>query len=91
MIRAKAITNLQTVIDSDPSYANAYLPLARAYEAQNQPDKALDTVQAGVMVDTKPTLYALGGKLALSERQISRDVFTKGLAIDPEDQGNMLA
>lgn len=68
---AKAITNLQAVIDSDPSYANAYLPLARAYEAQNQPDKALDTVQAGVMVDdTNPTLYALGGKLALSEDNV---------------------
>lgn len=91
---AKAITNLQAVIDSDPSYANAYLPLARAYEAQNQPDKALDTVQAGVMVDdTNPTLYALGGKLALSEDNVklAETYLQKALAIDPEDQGNMLA
>ena len=91
---AKAIANLQAVIDTDPSYANAYLPLATAYEAQNQPEKALDTVQAGVMVDdTNPDLYALGGKLALSEDNpdLAETYLQKALKIDPEDQGNMLA
>ena len=91
---AKAIANLQVVIDTDPSYANAYLPLATAYEAQNQPEKALDTVQAGVMVDdTNPDLYALGGKLALSEDNpdLAETYLQKALKIDPEDQGNMLA
>lgn len=88
---AKAIANLQAVIDTDPSYANAYLPLATAYEAQNQPEKALDTVQAGVMVDdTNPDLYALGGKLALSEDNpdLAETYLQKALKIDPEDQGN---
>ena len=91
---AKAIANLQAVIDTDPSFANAYLPLATAYEAQNQPEKALDTVQAGVMVDdTNPDLYALGGKLALSEDNpdLAETYLQKALKIDPEDQGNMLA
>ena len=43
--------------------------------------------------DTNPDLYALGGKLALSEDNpdLAETYLQKALKIDPEDQGNMLA
>ncbi|MCI1985944.1 MAG: tetratricopeptide repeat protein [Lactobacillus sp.] len=90
----KAIETLQRVITEDDSYANAYLPLAQAQEADHQEEAALTTVQAGLQVDdTNPELYALGAELALKEadQELARTYLQKARALDPENQTVMLA
>ncbi|KRM72604.1 tetratricopeptide repeat protein [Lacticaseibacillus brantae] len=89
-----AIDAFSGVLEQDQSFASAYLPLAQAYVADNQPDMALETIQDGVMVDdTNPDLYALGADLAIKAEQndLAENYLQKALAIDPENLTNALA
>ena len=90
----QAIAKLAAVIEEDASYANAYLPLAQAQEADHQPEEALTTIQAGLQIDdTNPDLYGLGADLALkaADYDLARQYLAKARAIDPENQALMLA
>ncbi|WP_225047285.1 tetratricopeptide repeat protein [Lacticaseibacillus kribbianus] len=89
----RAITTLQRVIDADPSFANAYLPLAQAQAAANQLEAASATVTAGLAVDdTNPELFLVGARLALrqSALDVAEGYLTRARALDPENQTVML-
>ncbi|WP_179395373.1 tetratricopeptide repeat protein [Lacticaseibacillus absianus] len=89
----RAITTLQGVIDQDPSFANAYMPLATAQSQTNDLEAALTTVQQGLQVDeTNPALYTLGARLALKTQalDLAEAYLQKARALDPENQTVML-
>ncbi|WP_390404500.1 tetratricopeptide repeat protein [Lacticaseibacillus jixiensis] len=90
----RAIDQLNTVVEEDPSFANAYLPLAQAQSADHQPDAALTTVQAGIQVDdTNAELFAVGADLAIKaeDDDLASTYLQKAREIDPENQAVMLA
>lgn len=89
-----AIATLSSLIDSDPSFANAYLPLAQAQQKNHDEPAALTTIQKGIEQDaTNPELFALGASLAIKEDDLdlAENYLKKARAIDPENQAVALA
>ncbi|MCI1893354.1 MAG: tetratricopeptide repeat protein [Lactobacillus sp.] len=89
-----AIATLQGLIEADPTYANAYLPLAKAQVKGGASADALATVQAGLMQDdTNPDLFAYGATLALQEDNLdlAETYLTKARHLDPENQAVAMA
>lgn len=89
-----AITALSGLIDGDPTYANAYLPLALAQQQAGDEAAALTTVQKGIAQDaTNAELFALGASLAIKEEafDLAETYLKKARAIDPENQAVALS
>ncbi|KRN18700.1 tetratricopeptide repeat protein [Lacticaseibacillus camelliae] len=89
-----AIETLTGLIEGDPSFANAYLPLAMAQQKNGDEGAALTTVQKGIEQDaTNPTLFALGASLAIKEENLdlAENYLKKARAIDPENQAVALS
>lgn len=61
-----AIEQLETVKTLDADFTSVYVPLARAYEAENRLDEALETLTTGMRMDEfNDALPLLAGKLLL--------------------------
>lgn len=83
-----ATATLRDLIKDDPQYAAAYPALARAYSAEKQDEKALQTVQEGLAVDQyNEHLYALGAQIAsrLQESALMDRYLKRAHELDPDN------
>ena len=82
----KAIEKLSEVIELDPDYEGAYLPLAKAHEQENEIKEALEIIERGLEVNSinKDFLY-YAGMLAGKNGEVGKaeEYFQKALQIDP--------
>lgn len=81
-----AIEKFLELKELDPEYHSLYLPLAKAYEGEEELEKSLDVVQQGIKQDEfNKELYFYGGKIALKlgrEEDAERHL-REALALDP--------
>lgn len=81
-----AIGKFLELKELDPDYHSLYLPLAKAYEHENELTNSLKVVQQGIKQDEyNKELYYYGGKISLklgSEDQAEK-YFREALALDP--------
>lgn len=81
-----AITQFEKVIEMDPAFTSAYLPLARSYEHEGMLKESLKTVKKGIQHDEfNKELYYYGGKIALKlqSQKEAEQLFLEALALDP--------
>ncbi|XJZ26037.1 tetratricopeptide repeat protein [Bacillota bacterium Lsc_1132] len=70
----------------DPEYHSLYLPLAQAYEREEELDKSLETIKQGIKQDEfNKELYHFGGRIALKlgNENEAEQLFREALALDP--------
>lgn len=90
----KAIEKLSEVIELDPDYVGAYLPLAQAYEEELMLDEALVIAEKGVEVNPlSKELHYCAGKLAVAKGDTKKaeEYFKKAIDIDPTYVDALLA
>lgn len=82
----KAIEKFLELKELDPGYQSLYLPLAKAYEREDEPEKGLKVIQQAITQDEyQKELFLYGGKLALKlgKEEQSIGYFRNALALDP--------
>lgn len=82
-----AIEKFLELKELDPEYHSLYLPLAKAYEREEELESSLEIVYEGIRQDEfNKELFYFGGKIALklgNEDQAEK-LFREALALDPE-------
>jgi len=81
-----AIEKLTELKELDPDYHSLYLPLAKAYEREEELDNSLQTIQEAIRLDEyNKELYFYGGKIAikLGQPERAQQYFRESLALDP--------
>lgn len=82
----KAIEKFLELKEIDSEYHSLYLPLAKAYEREEELEKCLDIVQQGIRQDEfNKELFCYGGKIALKrgEEEEAEKFLREALALDP--------
>ncbi|TFE03698.1 tetratricopeptide repeat protein [Jeotgalibacillus sp. R-1-5s-1] len=77
----------EELLEMDPEYHAAYLLLARAYEHDEELEKALDAAEAGVKSDPfHKELFLTAGKLSLKLglEQKAEEFMRQAIALDPD-------
>lgn len=83
-----SIAMLESVVELNPDYVNAYSNLARAYQAEHNNEKVLQIAQLGLGYNKfDETLYDLGAKAAanLNELATAKELLKAGLKINKEN------
>ncbi len=86
----KAIESLNSVLEEQPDYVNAYPNLAKAYQLEDQNQDLLRTAQVGLGYNKfDETLYLLGANAAanLDDLETAESLLTTGLAINRDNEG----
>ncbi|PLR82658.1 tetratricopeptide repeat protein [Bacillus sp. V33-4] len=81
-----AIEKFNEIKSLDPDYHSLYLPLAKAYEREEQLLQSFETVKEGIRQDEfNKDLFFYGGKIALklAEEDEAERLFREALALDP--------
>ena len=89
-----AIEKFLALKELDPDYHSLYLPLAQAYEQEEELEKSFNTIMQGIKQDEfNKELYYFGGRLALKlgKEQVAEDLFRGALALDPGFMESALA
>lgn len=81
-----AIEKFLELKELDPEYHSLYLPLAKAYEREEELENSLEVIQLGIKQDEfNKELYHFGGRIALklgNEEEAER-FFREALVLDP--------
>ncbi|MCU9613703.1 tetratricopeptide repeat protein [Caldibacillus lycopersici] len=80
-----AIQKLTEVIELDPEYGSAYLPLARAYEHEEELDNAIEVVKKGMKTDPfNKEIHYFAGKISakLGNESDAEKFLREAIAID---------
>ncbi|WP_059105122.1 tetratricopeptide repeat protein [Shouchella shacheensis] len=83
-----AIEQLEGVKTLDADFTSVYLPLARAYEAENRLDEALEVLRDGMGMDEfNDSLYLLAGKLSLKKQDLDQaeGYLRQAVALNPSN------
>ncbi|KMK76426.1 tetratricopeptide repeat protein [Alkalihalobacillus pseudalcaliphilus] len=83
-----AIEQLEALKALDPDFTSLYPYLAKAFEAENRLDEAMDALRAGMTVDDyNDQLYLLAGKLSFKQQdpQQGIDYLRQAIAINPSN------
>ena len=81
-----AIKKFLALKELDPEYHSLYLPLAQAYEREEELEKSFKTIMLGIKQDEfNKELYHFGGRIAvkLGKEQEAEELFRGALALDP--------
>lgn len=86
-VNRTAIEKFLELKELDPEYHSLYLPLAKAYENEEEWEKSLEVIQQGMKQDEfNKELFFSGGKVALqlNEMEQAEAFFRDALVLDPE-------
>lgn len=81
-----AIEKFLELKELDPEYHSLYLPLAMAYEREEELENSFETIKQGIKQDEfNKELYHFGGRIALKlgQEQEAEALFREALALDP--------
>jgi tetratricopeptide (TPR) repeat protein len=81
-----AIERFIELKELDPEYHSLYLPLAKAYEHEEELENSLNAVKQGIRQDEfNKELFYYGGKilLKLGKEELAENYFREALALDP--------